>query len=293
MTVKGLRRVLGAVAAGAVLASCSLSPEPPLSSPTPTPSPPTVAPTGDVAFPRTLQADRLVEVQVETPGDERGIVTSVSLTSPYFGPSGTVPTNVLLEPGWRSRLRVPLGAALCPAGTGDSVATVQVRAYDGERLADREVALDDAVLADINAAECRQRIATDAAAPSFSGVQGVVADALETGVLLTRGASDAPATLTALSGNVIFTLEPAAGVLPLTLAPDDAAASVPVRITATRCDAHAFAESKKTFVFTASFEVEGEAITVEYRASGAVRDALQALFDACGQGSGADGIGGQ
>ncbi|GIG55619.1 hypothetical protein Dac01nite_23710 [Demequina activiva] len=235
----------------------------------------------------------MVEVQVETPGDERGIVTAASLTSPYFGPSGTVPTNVLLEPGWVSRVRVPLGPALCPAGSGDSVATVQVRAYEGEVLADRDVTLDDAVLADINAVECRQRIATDAAAPSFSGQLDTVADALETQVVLSRGASAEPARLVSLSGNVIFSLEPAPEALPVTLESSESSATVPVTITATRCDAHAFAESKKTFVFTATYEVAGERITVEYLATGATREALQALFDACGEGSESDGIGGQ
>lgn len=255
-------------------------------------SPPSVAPTGDTSFPRTLQADRMVEVQVETPGEQRGIVVSVALDSPFFGPSGTVPTNVLLEPGWLARLRVPLGPALCPAAMGESIATVEVRAYEGVDLATSEVVLDDVALAEINASECRQRVATDAAAPSFASEPIVDGDRLETAVVLQRGPSAAPATLTSLSSNVIFTLETAPGALPVTLAADEDRVAVPVTITATRCDAHAFAESKKTFVFRATYDVEGEEISVEYLAEGATRESLQQLFDECAVASDAHGIGG-
>lgn len=182
------RWAAGMVAGALALSACGSDPAT-VATPQDDPaSPPPVSPQGGTAFPRTLQADRMVEVQVETPGDERGIVVSVALESPYFGPSGTVPTNVLLEPGWLARLRVPLGPALCPAGSGTSTATVEVRAYDGEDLAEREVALEDDVLAAINADECRQRTATDAAAPSFG--EGVhKGDSLDTAVVLERGAS--------------------------------------------------------------------------------------------------------
>ncbi|MFN3866056.1 MAG: hypothetical protein ACK4MD_04995 [Demequina sp.] len=288
----GVRRVVAAIACVVALAACDATPTTTSPSPSAQVSPPPVAPLGGTAFPRTLQADRMVEVQIETPGDQRGIVVSVALDSPYFGPSGTVPTNVLLEPGWLARLRVPLGPPLCPAGSGSSIATVEVRAYEGTEVVEHEVELDDAALAEINASECRQRIATDAAAPSFASEPVVKGDSVETSVVLQRGASAATATLTALSGNIIFSLEPQAGGVPLTLDGDRQRAAVPVTLRAARCDAHAFAESKKTFVFTASFEVAGETITVEYQAQGAVREALQGLFDQCAARSDSDGIGG-
>ncbi|WP_062130919.1 hypothetical protein [Demequina aestuarii] len=289
----GVRWATSAIVCAIALASCDGSPATPSPSPSAGVSPPPVAAVGGTAFPRTLQADRLVEVQVETPGDERGIVVSVALDSPYFGQSGTVPTNVLLEPGWIARLRVPLGPALCPAGSGSSVATVEVRAYEGVDVAEREVTLEDSALRDINTTECRQRLATDAAAPSFATEPVVSGDALQTSVVLQRGSSRAEATLTALSGNVIFALEPADGSIPVTLEAGQERTAVPVTIRASRCDAHALAESKKTFVFTASYDVGGESVTVEYRAEGATQEALQALVDQCAARSESDGIGGQ
>lgn len=290
--MRGAGRAGVAIACAVALAACSGAPTAPSPSASVPQSPPPVSAVGGSAFPRTLQADRMVEVQVETPGDQRGFVVSVALDSPYFGPSGTIPTNVLLEPGWLARLRVPLGPALCPAGSGTSIATVEVRADGGEEIAEHEVTLEDDALAAINEDECRQRIATDAAAPSFGSAPTVVGDAVEAVVTLQRGASASPVTLTGLTGNVIFSLEPEQGALPLTLLPEQDSARVPVTVTATRCDAHAFAESKKTFVFTAQYEVGGETIAVEYQATDAMRQALQTAFDECGARSDADGFGG-
>jgi hypothetical protein len=111
-------------------------------------------------------------------------------------------------------------------------------------------------------------------------------------VRLTRGDSAETATLTGLSGNVIFTLEPR-DPLPIELAPDQATADVAVRVSATRCDAHAFAESKKTFVFGAWIVVDGVERRIEYAATGDAKAALQELFNRCGENSDSDGIGGQ
>ncbi|WP_144268063.1 hypothetical protein [Demequina sp. NBRC 110055] len=272
---------------------------PALSTPAPTASalaPPTIASVGTIYRQRTLEAERKVEVRVTARSEPRGIVTSVSMTSPYFSSSGTVPTNVLLINGDESRLRVPLGAPVCPAGQGDTVATVEVRAKEGVTLAATRVTLEDAALQEINAEECAAKVATDAAQPSFAtGDDAWVADGdtLATSVTLTRGSSQAPATLTRLQGNVIFALEPVEGALPLTLSADQEQATVPVTVRADRCDAHAFAESKKTYVFPAWFEVDGEEIAVEYRATGGAQERLYELFEACGEGNDSASIGGQ
>lgn len=298
-----LARVVAGVSVTAALASvtaCSspddLAITPSATVETAAPGPPTIAASGTIYRQRTLEAERKVEVRVTATSEPRGIVASVSMTSPYFSSSGTVPTNVLLIDGDESRLRVPLGAPVCPPGEGETVATVEVRAKAGTALAASRVVLDDAVLAEINAEECADKVATDAAQPAFAmSADAWVAsgDELVTTVTLTRGSSDAEATLTRLSGNVIFALEPEEGALPLTLRPEDQAATLPVTVRADRCDAHAFAESKKTYVFPAWFEVDGEEIAVEYQATGLAREYLTDLFAACGEANDSESIGGQ
>ena len=290
-----------AIAVIAAISACAGDPDAEVTAGTPGATasaipPPTVATVGTIHRQRTLEAERKVEVRVTATSEPRGIVTSVSMTSPYFSSSGTVPTNVLLIDGDESRLRVPLGAPVCPAGEGETIATVEVRAKEGVTLAATQVRLSDAVLAEINAEECAAKVATDAAQPALStAADAWVTEGVEasTQVTLTRGPSDAAATLTGLSGNIIFTLEPAEGALPVTLAPEEESVTVPVTVRATRCDAHAFAESKKTYVFPAWIEVDGEEIAVEYTATGAVEDRLYALFSACGEGNDSRSIGGQ
>ncbi len=285
----------------AALSACSGDPTATVTPVTPAPTasaipPPTVATVGTIHRQRTLEAERKVEVRVTATSEPRGIVTSVSMTSPYFSSSGTVPTNVLLIDGDESRLRVPLGAPVCPAGEGQTVATVEVRAKEGVTLAATKVQLDDAVLAEINAEECAAKVATDAAQPAFTtAADAWVTEGVEasTEVTLTRGPSDAAATLTGLSGNVIFTLEPVEGALPVTLAPGQESVTVPVTVRASRCDAHAFAESKKTYVFPAWVDIDGREIAVEYTATGAAEDRLYELFAACGEGNDSSSIGGQ
>ncbi|WP_084106463.1 hypothetical protein [Demequina sp. NBRC 110056] len=260
---------------------------------------PSIATTAEIAFPRTLQADRKVEVRIASEQGD-GFVLAASVTSPYFEGPMRVQDTVRVTPGFPARMRIGLGDAVCPAAEGDTMVEYEVApplAHDSDELAalaeTGAASAVDEVLADINAVECRQRIATDAAAPSFVVGPEPADGQLATAVVLTRGPSEAEATLVGLTGNVIFSLDPVAGALPATLSAGQASAEVPVVVTATRCDAHAFAESKKTFVFLAAYEVGGERISVEYRAEGQVRDALQALFDACGEGSDSDGIGGQ
>ena len=278
-----------------VVSGCgALEPSPPQ----PAPALPQIEPTAQVAFPRSLQADRLVEVRIASAGGD-GLVVATDLATPYFeGPMG-VERTVRVTPGFPARVRVPLGKAVCPAPAGTSAASYEVTAARGDgggqpgaASARGTVTVDDAVLAEINAVECRQQLALDVAAPSFAAGPPPARGRLETHVLLTRGDSDAAASLVQLTGNVVFSLAPAVGALPAAL-DEDQPAPIPVTITASRCDAHAFAESKKTFVFVAIYELDGERIAVEYQAEGQVREALQALFDACGEASDADGIGGQ
>ena len=295
-TLAALAALVLVCAAGCSADAESVAPTPLPSSPAPLPS---IEPSAVVAFPRTLQADRMVEVQIASAHGD-GTVVELTLESPLFVGPMRAESVSRTTPGFPARLRVPLGEAVCPAPPGPTTAsyvlappfTTREEVEPGS-TSSGSATVDPDVLAQIHATECRARLATDAAAPSFA--QGAVpaAGELVTAVELSRGSSEAQVTLTQLTGNVIFSLEAAPDALPVTLTADQGGAAVPVTVTATRCDAHAFAESKKTFVFVAVFDVEGERIAVEYRAEGQVREALQALFDACGEGSGSDGIGGQ
>lgn len=243
---------------------------------------PALVPTAEVAFPRPLQADRIVEVLVEAEGAGTAFVTGVELTSPYFEPGPVSDTRVRVSEGWPGHARVPLTRAVCPAGEGPSQARVAVATAEGEPADDVVVALADEVLARINSVECLQRDALDAAQPSFGVLESVDSTQARATLVFTRGASDQPVTINGVKGNVIFTVEAEPGALLAPMGADVATLEVPVTVRASRCDPHAFAESKKTFVFAAWIQVDGREQHVEFQPDPAWRATLQGLFDACG-----------
>jgi len=271
---------VGACAALLAAAGCSNGPERDGASPTATPS---VLPSADAAFPRPLQADRIVEVLVEAQGAGTVFATGVELTSPYFEPGPVADTRVRVSEGWPGHARVPLTRAVCPAGAGPSKARVTLAAANGEPAGEVTVDVADEVLAHINGVECLQRDALDAAQPSFGELGSVEATQARATLVFTRGSSREPVVINGVKGNIIFTVEADAGALPMPMGSSVDSLEVPVTVRASRCDPHAFAESKKTFVFAAWIQVDGREQYVEYQPDPAWRATLQALFDACGE----------
>ncbi len=237
--------------------------------------------TGGVAYPRTLQAERQVELQFTADADADAVITSATLSSPYFAATDAAEQNVRVFAGHIARVRVPLGDAVCPPGSGVTVVDIEVD-VDGV-LTESRVALAVDVLAKINATECARQAVTDVAEPTFGDALTASATEVRTTIVFTRGSSAAPVTVVEVRGNIIFTLVPDAGALPVELESDARSLEIPVTIVASRCDPHAFAESKKTFVFPAWVSVDGAQLEyVEFQPGAVVRDALQELFDACG-----------
>ena len=233
----------------------------------------------EIAFPRTLQAERLVEVRVLTVRDADAVVTSARLESPLFADSPVRDGVVRLFPDWTNRVRVPLGTAVCPAPAGDT-SVVLTLTVDGREVTET-LRGDDSVLRTINASECAQRAVLDVATPSFGPVTSQDDSRLETTIVLTRGDADRdqPVTLTSMTGNIVFivTLSGARE-----LAPGADALAVPAVVTVGRCDPHVFAESKKTFVFPVMLAVGGaDPAYVEIQPDATARSALQQLFEDC------------
>jgi len=266
----------------AVLVGCSGTPDADLSSPAPAPVARVTVADADVAFPRTLQADRLVEARVVTVRDTDAIVTSARLVSPLFSDSPGRESNVRLFPDWTNRVRVPLGTAVCPAPADKSTVELTIM-VDGVETVET-LAASDAKLREINAVECAQQAILDVAQPSFGPVESQTVAELNISIVLTRGdvATDVPVTLTSMTGNIVFIVT--LSDEPRTLAPGEAEISVPAVISVGRCDPHVFAESKKTFVFPIHLAIgDADPAYVEIQPDAVTRQALQDLFDSCGE----------
>src|ERR671913_8344 len=68
----------------------------------------------------------------------------------------------------------------------------------------------------------------------------------------------------------------------LAVSNDRPSASAPITITASRCDPHALIEYKRTFIFTASIQMDSaEPARVDIKAEGAARRALEDLLTSC------------
>lgn len=250
-----------------------------------TTSMPGIVPTAEAAYPRPLQADRIVEILVAAHGDGAAFVTGVQLESPYFEPGPVSPTVVRVSDGWPGHARVPLTRAVCPAPAGTSKARVTVSASaSGEPATEVVLAVADAALAQINRVECLQRDALDAAQPEFGALLSTDGAQAQATLVFTRGVSDKPVAINGVKGNVIFTVQAQGVALPVAMDSSTQRVEIPVVVRASRCDPHAFAESKKTFVFAAWIQVDGREQYVEFQPNEPWRATLQALFDACGQG---------
>jgi hypothetical protein len=86
-----------------------------------------------------------------------------------------------------------------------------------------------------------------------------------------------------VEGNVIFTVSgDAASPRTLAVSNDRPSASAPITITASRCDPHALIEYKRTFIFTASIQMDGaKPARVDIKAEGPARRALEDLLTSC------------
>ena len=275
-----------ALVAGLVLGGCSATTDD--AAPSSVTSSDAAVPTltGDVAFPRILQAERWVEVRLSGTENDDWVVTSAALDANTFAPVPATKTNVRLFRGYVAHVRVPLGVATCPAATGDSIAKIIV-ANGAGAVAKLEVPLPTAVLDGINADECATRKVLDVASPSLGAASAASGMSVDTTLTIARGAAGAGAAVavTALRGSVIFDLAPRQGAtLPAVLAPGQQDVTVPVTFTATRCDGHAIAESKKTFVFGVWLTVDGGPATyLEVRPDAALEAVLQSAIDRCAQ----------
>lgn len=247
---------------------------------------PSIVPTAEAAYPRPLQADRIVEILVSAEGDGDAFVTGVQLETPYFEPGPVSPTVVRVREGWPGHARVPLTRAVCPAPAGTSVARVTVSATSratGGSTTEAVLTVADAALAEINRVECLQRDALDAAQPSFGELLDTDATQAQATLVFTRGVSNKPVAINGVKGNVIFTLQARDVALPVSMDSSAQRVEIPITVRASRCDPHAFAESKKTFVFGVWIQVDGREQFVEFQPDPAWRATLQSLFDACGQ----------
>ncbi len=241
----------------------------------------------DVEKPRYLVAERMVEVIVVNKGASPVRVEQIQLFGRLFKAQPPIAKDTLLQPDERKDLKVGYGEVRCgrqAPTSSEPFVRLRVRASDGnqsrarlalpspsptlQRLHDTECGL----LALREAVQVRYGPGWTRAGRGYRDARGRL--------VLRRRASREPIVLTGVGGNVIFTVtahvddspqrpqrdpqrpqrgpqRPQRGLQRpqrvsqralAILRPGDERLTVPVAVAASRCDAHAVADSKKTFL---------------------------------------------
>lgn len=196
-------------------------------------------------------AKRTVALTVANRSDGGVLVRSIDLDAAGFVDDPPVGVTAEVPAGSQVDVRVPYGELRCTEsrqGAAD-VALLAVQDADG---AQHEVRLElppGSVLDRLHLRECADQVLREVVDVRLSPTWSRQAGALTGALVLERRAAGPPVTVVEPGGNVIFTLRPVGAGTPMgTLAAGAAALELPLRITATRCDAHALADSKRSYV---------------------------------------------
>ncbi len=238
----------------------------------------------------------VVQVQVTNAGPHPVHIDRVRVLWPGWRTQRYTRDDVVLEPGRTVDLPVPIGRARCadstrpPRSRGSAQLRVQLADESARRV---RVRFSDArdLLAPVWLAECRSRALARAVDVRFGRHwerAGTEQDpALRGTVELTRLGSNRPVRVTGFLGSVLLDVDPLGSVRPplLRMPASSRKASLPVEVTSSgRCDGHALAESKQTFLLEA-YVRDGRtpAATVVLVPPEPVQHRMRAVIDrACG-----------
>jgi hypothetical protein len=214
---------------------------------------------------RVDEGTRTIDVQMTNAGQSSIHVGSVQLAWSGTTPVPATPKDTDFAPGQIIDLKTAYGEAVCPPTSSDPPSAVLT--VDGERV---EVIVDAggrALLDRLHGKECGLRRVAEAASIAF-GPESVPTtvrgqEYLRATLELVRPerGSGEPVTVEALLGSVMLVFAPADGPrsLPVTLARYRESLTLPVWIGPTNlCTAHAFAESKQTFILSVFVRVGTE-----------------------------------
>ena len=236
-----------------------------------------------------FQARGLLEIAFTNGSDEMLSIRSLRLLDRRFAPVAPTPRDADLAPGPR-RVMMPIeyGAPVCEreaaAGRGGEPGPVIEISPPGDARP-AQVAVDDAgdrFLARLHDRECGQQRVRDAVEISFTGPFDDVGRAtVRLSIRLDRRTGDDPVVVAAMRGTVVFTVAAPAPVLDLP--GRDASGATVVEISASRCDAHALIESKKSYRFPVWVAVGGgDPRYLEVEPRGEAREVLeQVLQEGC------------
>ncbi|GAA4598579.1 hypothetical protein GCM10023194_76440 [Planotetraspora phitsanulokensis] len=205
---------------------------------------------------RSDDADHALEVSVRNDGTTKVRFQDVQLVTASFATLAPERVDTTLGKTPRTDLRIPYGQARCdparipPVKPATVIAHIQVGGGPLEKVT-FVVPHPDPTLTGLVNAECGAFILRESADVTFGDSWTHTGKVLTGVVLVTRKNGDEPVTVDDLGGTTHFNVRPVSGRRHpvVVLEPGVRSLEIPVEVTPARCDAHAFAEAKKAYLF--------------------------------------------
>jgi hypothetical protein len=231
---------------------------------------------------RLYTVNRALGLALRNVGDEPVVVRHVQLVSDQFEPLPVTDREVTLQPtGRRFVLPLPYGEVRCDVEPTDTF-DVLVIVDDGEELRLEATEEYAGAVGRLHARECAAADVLDRVDIAFGDEWTQDGFTTSGELTMTQRHAGEPVAIDDAVGNVIFTLVLDEAHPVLRVSDEEPTASVPVTISADRCDPHAVAEFKRPYVFLSWVSVgDGEPVPVELVLTGAARQALVDLIAAC------------
>ncbi|SEL28395.1 hypothetical protein SAMN05660976_02206 [Nonomuraea pusilla] len=216
---------------------------------------------------RSDEPAHALEVAVRNTSDTPVYFADLQLVTASFKTLPPQKADSVIKRTERTDLRIPFGPAVCtPQRLPDlRPATVVARVRTGSeplRTVVFPVAHPDPLLAKLLRDECSEFLVRQAVDIAFGQDWTESGGAMRGSLVLTRRAPGT-VTLEEMGGTTHYMVEPEHAGRPLAVM--DASVPtmrVPIALTPARCDAHAFAEAKKAFLFPVRAAIDGGQVRV-------------------------------
>ena len=233
---------------------------------------------------RLYSLDRGFGLRLQNVGDEPVVLRHLQLDSPLFEPVAPTDEDMVVPAHHRGYvLPLPYGEARCD-GEAQPAFDALVVLDGGAELRLHATEDDPGAIGRLHGRECAAAEVRELVDLRWGDDWVIESNEAVRGELVLEQRRDGAAVdVEDAAGSVIFTVLPEADGSPILHVDDDEpSTTVPVVISADRCDPHALAESKRTFAFVAWVAVgDAEAVPVDIEPTGPARAAVEGLLSTC------------